>query len=73
MPGGHSFSNIWRRLAAILCGILVGHQAEAELGRGPGGQHRLGPFALVAAGQAVDVETSAGPSGVRASNSPPRR
>ena len=42
--------------------ILIRHQAEAELGPGPRRQHRLGPFALIAAPQAVDVERRPGPA-----------
>ena len=51
-----------RSAVEILCGILVGHEAEAELGAGPGGQHGLGAFALVAAREAVDVARRPGPA-----------
>ncbi len=60
-------AELWQHSAAApadLGRVLVGHQAEAELGRRPVGQDGLGPFALIAAPQAVDVAASAGPSGV---------
>ena len=63
MPGGHKRAQIAAPgRAAIFCGILPRHEPEAELGPGPGGQDRLGPFALIAAPQAVDVERRAGPA-----------
>jgi hypothetical protein len=36
-------------------GVLVGHQAEVQLGRGAGRDHRLVARALVASGNALDV------------------
>ena len=59
-----------------LVGILPRHQAKAELGPGPGGQDRLGPFALIAAPQAVDVERRPGPAALERRESrlrPPER
>ena len=35
--------------------VLIGNESEAELHAGLGGQHRLGPAALVTAPDAVDV------------------
>jgi hypothetical protein len=42
--------------------ILIGDQAETELGRGLGRQHGFGTLSLIAAGQAVDIEGRPGPA-----------
>ena len=41
-------------------GFLVGHEAAGDLGTGPGGHDGLAAFALVAAGEAVDLKGGAG-------------
>ena len=62
MPGGHSSRKQLSQRRGDLLRILIRHQAEAELRAGPGRQHRLGPFALIAAPEAVDVEGRPGPA-----------
>ena len=61
-PGGVQLGQPALQPGGDLGRVLVGDQAEAELGAGRAGQDGLGPFALIAAPQAVDVEGGAGPA-----------
>ena len=51
--GLHLFQDVGR--------VLVGHQAEGELGHRLGGEHGLGALALVAAADPIDLGGRAGP------------
>ena len=73
MPGGKSEREMPLEGGGDFLRILLGTRRKLNLADGRGRQHRLGPFALVAAGQAVDVARRPGPAALqrRKPSSPP--